>query len=83
MSSNKNNPEEEEIQIRRREVDVLVELGKYRKQKIITFWSETIPPETIFIWSDEWTPEKEKELIEKRIKEISAEERGTLKIKRV
>ena len=58
---------EEELTIRRTEIPVLVEPGVWRTQLAITFYSETIPPMTIFMWKDEWSKEKELEEIKKAI----------------
>ncbi|MEM2196596.1 MAG: hypothetical protein QXI11_02015 [Thermoproteota archaeon] len=62
--------EEIELEIRRSEIPVFIEPGVYRTQLAITFWSREIPPQTVFIWKDEYTPEKERELIAEKLKEF-------------
>ena len=75
---------EEELIVRRSEIPVMVEPGVFRTQLVITFYSETIPPTTIFMWKDEWTPEKEREEIRKAIEEAArtTEERVKVRISR-
>jgi len=62
--------EEIELEIRRSEIPVFIEPGVYRIQLAITFWSREIPPQTVFIWKDEYTPEKERELIAEKLREV-------------
>jgi len=71
---------EMELTIKRTEIEIPIEIGKSRTQYAITFWSETLAPQTIFMWKDEWTPEKEKEEILKRIKEIMSAKTEKMKI---
>ena len=41
--------EEHELHIKRAEIPVYVEPGVTRTQIAITFWSDRIPPQTVFI----------------------------------
>ncbi len=73
--------EEHELRIKRAEIPIYVEPGVTRIQYAITFWSDTIRPMTVFIWKDEWSPEKEREAIAKKIQEELGAEVETLKIR--
>lgn len=77
----KKEPEELELNITRTEIPILIEPGVYRTQYAITFWSAEIPPTTIFIWKDEWSPEKEAKAIADKIKEIREAKPKTVKIR--
>jgi hypothetical protein len=72
---------EEELEIRRTEIPVYVEPNVVRNQYAISFWSATIPPQTIFIWKDEWSKEKEREEIAKKIKEYFSTTTEKVKIR--
>jgi hypothetical protein len=72
--------QEIELNISRTEIDMYIEPGVTRKQYAITFWSASIPPRTIFIWKDEWSPEKELEEIKKEIEKMKQERAKTVKL---
>jgi hypothetical protein len=72
---------EEELTIRRTEIPVLVEPGVWRTQLAITFYSDTIPPMTIFMWKDEWSKEKELEEIKKAIERAAKPSEEKVKIR--
>jgi len=72
--------EEIELRISRTEIDIFIEPGVTRKQYAITFWSPEIPPHTIFMWKDEWSPEKEIEAIKKEIERMKKERPSTVRI---
>jgi hypothetical protein len=69
-----------EVNVRRTEIDIYVEPGVVRKQLAITYWSNTLPPETIFMWKDEWTKEKEEKAIAESIKKRMEAKGGTTTI---
>jgi len=73
--------EEQELEIRRTEIPIYVEPNVIRYQYAISFWSDKIPPQTIFIWKDEWTKEKEMEEIAKKIKEFYGSTTEKVKIR--
>jgi hypothetical protein len=62
--------EELELEISRTTIPIFIEPGVTREQVVVTFWSREILPTTIFIWKDEWSEEKELELIKKKIEEM-------------
>ena len=72
--------QELELNVTRTEIDIFIEPGVSRKQYAITFWAPNIPPRTIFIWKDEWSPQKEVEEIKKEIERMKAEKPRTVKI---
>jgi len=72
---------EEELVIRRTRIPVLIEPGVFRNQLAITFYSDTIPPQTIFIWEDEWSKEKELEEIRKAIEQAAKTTEERVKIR--
>lgn len=72
--------EEHELKITRTVVPVYVEPNVVREQYVISFYSDKISPQFIYIWKDEWTEDKEKELIAKKIKEALATKTETVKV---
>jgi len=58
-----------------------VEPGVRRTQIAITFWSDRIPPQTVFIWKDEYSKEKEAEAIKKKIEEVLGTKVETMKVR--
>lgn len=73
--------EEIELNIKRTEIPVFVEPDVTRIQYAITFWGPGVPPTTIFMWKDEWSKEKEAELIAEKLKEIMGETTEKVKVK--
>lgn len=74
-------PEEIDVNVTRTEIPILIEPGVFRTQLAITFWSNTIPPTTIFMWKDEWTPEKEAQAIAQEIKKLKEQRTGTTRVR--
>jgi len=73
--------EEHELHIKRAEIPVYVEPGVRRTQIAVTFWSDRIPPQTVFIWKDEYSKEKEAEAIKKKIEEVLGTKVETMKVR--
>jgi hypothetical protein len=70
-------PRTVKVNKRRTEIDIYVEPGVVRKQLAITYWNETLSPSTIFMWEDEWSPEKEDKAIAEDILKREKAQGGT------
>ena len=71
----------EELRVTRTLERVWVEPGVSRERYMITFWSDRIPPQTIYIWKDEYSEEKERELIAQKIKEYYQSSKPSMKVR--
>jgi len=60
------------VKVRRSKVPIWVRPDFVRYQYIITFWTDRMPPQTITMWEDEWSEEKERSLIQEYIRKWEA-----------
>jgi len=72
--------EKVQVRVRRSKVPIWVRPDLVRHQVIITFWTEKIPPQTITMWEDEWSEEKEKQAIAEYIKRFEQAGGGSVEV---
>ena len=68
------------VRVKRSKIPIRVQPDLVRYQLAITFYTDKIPPQTIFMWEDEWSPEKEREEIMKRIKAMLPEAEAEVEV---